>query len=406
MNNTSLRPAIPLFLLLFIDAMGMGILFPILAVAFMNPSSHFLSIHTSHGMRTFYYGLVISTFMLCWFVGATVLGDYSDIKGRKYCLNICLSGAAVGYTLSGFALMAHSLALLIIGRVIAGLTAGSQSIAQAAIVDLSAKDNLNRNMGYIVLSICLGFVAGPLIGGLFSDNQLMRWLTLQTPMFIAAILSIINLLLLQHYFKETHTLGEPKKFQPMLAFRLFADAFKQKRLRLLCVVFFIFVCGWSNYYNFISLYLVRVFHYTIVKTALFSACMGLGFSIGSGIINARISHVSSKHLALGAIAASLLCCALSSFTQREALLWLYAFIIGISMSIGFTNLTTLFSKQVNVHEQGWVMGINGSVMALSSGVSTLAGATLGNWQAQLPLWVASGALLISAFILIPGRLKT
>ena len=141
------RKFLPLFMVLFIDSMGMGILFPILAVAFMNPSAHFLAVTTSHAMRTLDYGIVISVFMLCWFFGASILGDYSDIKGRKHSLVICLCGAALGYLLSAFALSWHSITLLIIGRIIAGLTAGSQSIAQAAIVDGSTESQLNKNMG-------------------------------------------------------------------------------------------------------------------------------------------------------------------------------------------------------------------------------------------------------------------
>ena len=158
MTKDSLRGFIPLFLILFVDAIGVGIFFPIMAVAFMNPSSHFLAHDVSTAMRTLDYGLMVSVFMLCWFLGAAVLGDYSDIRGRKYCLMICLTGTAIGYFFSYLALAWHSIWLLILGRIVAGLTAGSQSIAQAAIVDGSSAHRLNINIkGLCSLGYLFGF---------------------------------------------------------------------------------------------------------------------------------------------------------------------------------------------------------------------------------------------------------
>ncbi len=75
--------------------------------------------------------------MICWFFGAAILGDLSDSVGRKKSLMICLIGAFLGYLLSAIAIAFHNFWFLILGRIIAGFTSGSQPIAQAAIVDIS-----------------------------------------------------------------------------------------------------------------------------------------------------------------------------------------------------------------------------------------------------------------------------
>jgi DHA1 family tetracycline resistance protein-like MFS transporter len=133
-----LAAAAPLFLVLFIDGMGLGLLFPILNALIMDPSGGILAHSVSVDARNFIFGGIISIFMLCWFFGAAYLGDLSDQVGRKKSLLICLLGAFLGYLLSAIAVICGSFSLLIIGRIIAGFTSGSQPIAQAAIIDISS----------------------------------------------------------------------------------------------------------------------------------------------------------------------------------------------------------------------------------------------------------------------------
>src|SRR3989338_9044223 len=142
--------AFPLLLVLFIDGMGLGLVFPILNSMIMDPHSTVVSAHLSPNMRNLIFGSTIGVFMLCWFFGAAFLGDLSDQIGRKKSLMICLLGSSVGYILSILAVIFGSYALLIIGRIIAGFTAGSQPIAQAAIVDISKPGHKARNLGLIL----------------------------------------------------------------------------------------------------------------------------------------------------------------------------------------------------------------------------------------------------------------
>src|SRR3989338_1478257 len=112
---------LPLFLVIMIDSMGLGILFPIMSDLLINQNSGFLSAHTSELIRELLFGVTIGIFMIAWFFGSAILGDLSDGIGRKKSLLICLFGAGCGYLISAIAIVFHSLLFLIVGRVIAGV---------------------------------------------------------------------------------------------------------------------------------------------------------------------------------------------------------------------------------------------------------------------------------------------
>ena len=151
MNKFSAELA-PLFLVILIDGMGLGLLFPVLNNLIIDPNSHFvLQSLTAHSREVLYSG-IIAVFMLCWFFGAAILGDYSDQAGRKQALLICLIGSFVGYLISAMSIPLHSLSLMFLGRIVAGFTAGSQPVAQAAIVDISSAENKARNISWILLA--------------------------------------------------------------------------------------------------------------------------------------------------------------------------------------------------------------------------------------------------------------
>ena len=173
MTDNFFKKMFPLLLVLFIDSMGMGLFFPVLSSLIIDPSLHFLHHEYSTESRQFIYGVVLSIYMFAWFFGAALLGDVSDFIGRKKSLLICLLGAALGYFGAGLAVTFKSLTLMIIGRLIAGFTAGSQAIAQAAIVDVSTDITKSRNMSWMIFTLSLGFLVGPIIGGVLSSAKVL-----------------------------------------------------------------------------------------------------------------------------------------------------------------------------------------------------------------------------------------
>lgn len=406
-KHNPLIAMLPLFLVLFIDGMGLGLLFPILNTIIIEPGTDFLPLTTGVMLRDFYYGLTIGIFMICWFFGAAVLGDLSDSIGRKKSLMICLIGSFAGYILSALAITFHMFWLLILGRVIAGFTAGSQPIAQAAIVDVSTNEHKARNIGFILLAVSLGFVFGPIFGGLLSDHRLVSWFAFSTPMYFAAVISLLNAIILGLYFEETFTKAhESIKIRWHHAIGVFISAFKHPAITRYSVVLLVMIFGWSNYFSFIPLYLLQVFNYSTMENSFFLAVLGLGFSIGCGfVVEYCTKRYSFDNVVLGGLLVTALQIFIFLVIDWEWVAWVTTFIIGISLSVSYSVLLTIFSNQVSENEQGWVMGVTGSIMALCFGLTSVFTGLVAHMGARLPMLLALGGLLASAFLLFLVKSK-
>lgn len=389
--------ASPLFLILFIDGMGLGLVIPVLNALILDPSSHFLATALSASMQNFIFGATIGIFMLCWFFGAALLGDLSDQIGRKKSLLICLIGSALGYLLSALAVITHSITFLIIGRVIAGFTAGSQPIAQAAIIDLSTAENKSRNIGLILFFLSLGFIVGPVLGGVLADSSLVSWFSFSTPLYFAAAISFINALLLAFLFGETYLVKNKITIKPQRAIQAFIDAFKHEKIKYLSTVFFIFILGWSSFYSFISMFALKVHHFTPTRVSLMMGVMGIGFGIGNGVL---VNFFSKRFSLKSNVIASLLLGAVLTLgmvvTNNALYLWTLMIPLACCVSLAYAMLLTLFSNQVDASAQGWVMGITGAIMALVWAIDAVAVSLLATLNVFLPITITVICLTLAA----------
>lgn len=400
MQKDSLLAMTPLFLIIAIDSMGLGILFPTLSSMIINPSGGFLPIIASNAYREIIFSVVISIFMIAWFFGAGILGDLSDMIGRKKSLAICIIGTSIGYFISGVGILEHSLFLLILGRITAGFTAGSQAIAQAAIVDLSSETHRARNIGYMLLILSVGFILGPFLGGILSDNALVSWFNFSTPLFFACLFSIINIILLHFLFQETFTHTRKIQLRLSIAITIFIDAFRRIEIRNLSIILFIFIAGWSAYFGFIAQFLIRRFTYTPMEVALFMTVMAVGFAIGFAVIVDFLAnrYPLRKCIFIALLLAGLLTL-LTILNPIQWLSWVASTAIGACVATAYSMLITLFSNQVDETEQGWVMGITNAIMALAFGVTTLGTGFAASLGASVPLVIMTAGMFLAVIVI-------
>jgi len=392
--------AAPLFLVIFIDSMGLGLVFPILNALVLDPQAHFIAADLSVNQRNILYGFTISLFMLCWFFGAAFLGDISDQMGRKKSLMICLLGAFVGYLCSALAVIFSSYLCLLIGRMIAGFTAGSQAIAQAAIVDLSQPEHKARNLGLILFFSSLGFVFGPLVGGFLSDVTILPWFNYALPFYFASFISLINALLLGFLFQETFQSSPKLRFKFHYALEVFVSAFKHEKIRDLSIVMLVMIFGWSGIYSFISMYLLRVYQFSSLKNGFYMGLLGLGFGIGTGLlVDPLLRRFSLKQCTMGGCIVAALSTVLTITAPSENYLWIYDVMIGASIAMAYSTLLTLFSNQVDENSQGWVMGITGAISAFAFALNGFLIGLLANLSPATPLIIAVVSLVMTAMLM-------
>lgn len=392
--------ASPLFLALFIDGMGLGLLFPVLNAIIVAPTGSLLPAHFGVSMRNFTYGLTLGIFMICWFFGAAYLGDLSDHIGRKKSLIIGLVGAFIGYFLSAIAVIVSSLTLLFLGRVIAGFTAGSQAIAQAAIVDLSTEEEKPKNIGLILLAISLGFIFGPILGGVLSDNDLISWFSFSTPLYFAAIISLLNAIMVWLLFTETFYKRGKIKIKLYNAIEIFISAFKDLRVRKLSIIFLIMILGWSNYFTFISVFLLRKYNFSVVDISLFLGCLGVGFGIGCGILPDPLTkRFPLKNVVAWGSGITALLILITIIAPHPLWLWLEVVPLGAAGAVSYSVIVTIFSNQVDANSQGWVMGIVGAILAFCFGFTAIVSSLLINLSIYWPLIIAVLGMSMVAWLM-------
>lgn len=172
------RPLIVIFTAIVLDAIGIGLIFPILP-SLLKEVTHADNVAP-------YIGIMTALYAVMQFIFAPVLGALSDRLGRRPVLLISLGGAAINYLFLAFA---PNLWMLFIGRAIAGLTSANMSVASAYITDISPEDKRARRFGLFNAMFGIGFIIGPVLGGVLGDT----WLRL--PFIAAAVLNGFNLLL-------------------------------------------------------------------------------------------------------------------------------------------------------------------------------------------------------------------
>ncbi|HAB77028.1 MAG TPA: tetracycline resistance MFS efflux pump, partial [Planktomarina temperata] len=147
-------------------------------------------------------------FALMQFLFGPTIGSLSDRYGRRPVLLVSLLVIAVDYVVMG---LAHSIWLLVLTRVIGGIAAATQATAAAFISDISTAENRSANFGILGASFGVGFVLGPLIGGLLGEYGF------RVPFFAAAGLASLNLLLGYFVLPETVSKELRRPFDPARA---------------------------------------------------------------------------------------------------------------------------------------------------------------------------------------------
>lgn len=391
----------PLLLILFIDGMGLSLVFPLLSTLIMDPAHSILALDTATSTRNHLYGLIVGIAMIAWFFGASYLGDLSDQAGRKKTLMICLIGAFLGYVASALGVIFSSMTLLLVGRVVAGLTAGSQAIAQAAIVDLSTPETKARNIGFILLACSLGFMLGPVIGGVLSDQRLVSWFTFTTPFYFAALISLVNAGLLHYLFKETFHKADKVSVKLYRAVEILISAFKHHKVRNLSVILLIMIFGWSGYYMFTPVYLLQKYHFSPLEIGIFLALMGLGFSAGTGLlVNYFSLRFALKKIVIVNLALTAVFALITILSPNDIGAWIAVIPLTTTLGLAYAVLLTIFSNQVSADTQGWVMGVTNAVMSVAFGINGFLMGVLADWGIAVPLATAVAGWILSALLMI------
>jgi MFS family permease len=388
----NLKTIAPCLLAVTVDSLGFGLVYPILTMMFAGTHRTFLGPGVSAAEADFLFGLGYMLYPAGMFFGASLLGDLSDRFGRKRVLLICMGGLSVATALMAAGIVLRSVALLLFGRFLSGLMAGSQPIAQAAVSDLSPESQRALNMSLLTLALSVGIVLGPVMGGVLSERTIEPWFDFATPLWTAAALAALSFVWILFEFRNTAP-PSGQSLDWLRPLKVFTQAFTTPSVRLLAIVHLLFQLGFSIYYAMISVLLIQKWNYAPAQVGLFTGVVGLGFVVALVVVMPfAAQRFGDKSLALLGLFINGAGVALSGMPVGQDALWALALVLGIGDMVAYTALLTLFSKSVPPAQCGWAMGIVASVMAVAWALTGFAPNLLGT--------VALGPMLIGAGILV------
>lgn len=397
--SQSLKTILPLFIVLIIDAMGFGLAFPIIGPLLMDPHTQLLAASSSITERSFFYGLINGVAFIALLFGAPYFGDLSDKYGRKKIIILCLCLIAFGYVLCVVGIVIHSLTLFMMGRFIDGFSAGSESIAQAAIIDISTPSKKTVNLGLISFAGSLGFIIGPLVGGVFSDASISHWFGYKTPFIIAGILALLNALCLFWVFSETSHIPKRVQVNFFRGVLIFKSAFTDKHLRKLSLIFLLIQISWAIYFQSVSLTFAAKFHYLPKQIGFFYAYLGVIIALTMTIaMRWFLIKMSEKTLVKFSMLLAMVGWVLNIIYQTEYMPWISILFIGLGMGMAYACVLSFYSTLVPEDRQGWVMGVGNAVVAVAWGLGGFVVSLFNIYHNRLLLSFAF-LLLVVAFLL-------
>jgi len=375
-----------LFLTVFIDLLGFGIVIPFLPM-----------FARQLGISAFGTGWILAIYSLAQLICAPMLGRISDRVGRRPIIMIGLLGSSVSYFLYGFA---NSFALLLLSRAIHGACAATVPTAQAYIADTTSEEGRARGMGLIGAAFGLGFVLGPVIGGVLGHASL------KVPVFFASVLTFANLIFAAKRLPESHrpepgaSIDVATLVTPLLA--LPGQLIGHHLARLFWVAFLQTFALASLELTF-ALMVPALYGYGAMGVGLLLGYAGLTQAIAQGwLLGKIVQRVGEPML----VRAGLITLAVGMFPMGMlrnvgALLILLA-MVSIGYGLASPSVASLISRRTRQHKQGEVLGVNQSALSLARIFGPLVGGELYRMMGPAAPYVGGAIVAVGALILANG----
>ncbi|MFA5937017.1 MAG: MFS transporter [Candidatus Paceibacterota bacterium] len=379
-NKFNISPKIIILFTVFLDVLGIGLIVPVLP--------YYVE---SFNVPDIVITWLFAVFSLFAFLSAPILGMISDRKGRRPVLLISLASSTIGWLIFAFS---KTIFGLFLGRIIDGSAAGNISTAQNYLIDISKdKKEQTHNLGLIGAIFGIGFVIGPLIGGVLSG------ISMKLPFFVVGIMALINTILAYFFLPETNHNKNIGKIS-LNPFSPIMKAYKNKNILPLYLAWLFFGIAISLNQSIFALYISKIFSWTVIASGFLMALTGIIISLNQAFLLRKVWLKYFKE-------ASLMVWLLIPFAIGYLVMTLpykFAFLLGLVVtSLCHSVLRVVMNSQIigfsKKHEQGEMMGILSSLMSLSTIIGPILGGLVYEIGASLP-FIFAGIILFITFIFI------
>jgi DHA1 family tetracycline resistance protein-like MFS transporter len=380
-----------IFITILIDVIGMGIIIPVMPDLIKELTGEGLS------RSSFYNGQLMFSYAVMQFLFSPLLGALSDRYGRRPVLLLALLGLGLDYI---FQALAPGIVWLFIGRILAGVSGASFTTATAYISDISPVEKKAQNFGLIGVAFGIGFIIGPVIGGLCSP-----WGT-RAPFIVAAIFSLLNVI--YGYFILPESL--PEESRRNVNWKRTNPFVSLMRLRqypiisgLVITLILLYLAAHAVQSNW-SFYTMLKFNWDGRMVGISLGIVGLLIAIVQGGLIRKIipmlGEKNSIYAGLVLYAVGLILFAMAS-TGWLMLIFLIPYCLG---GVCGPALQSVISNQVPSNEQGELQGALTSLMSVTS----IAGPLIMNYLfayftgPQTPVYFPGAPFILGAILIVVG----
>jgi multidrug resistance protein len=338
-----------IFITVFIDLLGFGLLIPILPTF----ASKALAI------SDFEIGVIVASFSFMQFIFNPIIGSYSDKVGRRPIILVTLLITAASYMMFSFA---TSFLILLISRMLGGFGGSNIAVAQAYIADVTSEKDRAKGMGMIGAAFGLGFVFGPMLGGILSEYGY------QVVGYAAAGFSFLAFLFAFFFLKES--IGQKQVYEKRNVNVFSPKAYEvlktEKRLAFFVLIYFVIVFSMANIYGTFALLGYKIYNFSDREIGYLFTIIGIVGAIVQGGLLRRISkYVSDEKMVLAGIFFMMVGLAGLPY----GITFLGVAIVGGFLAIGSgvlqPTILALVSREANKESQGSILGLNQSLASLA-----------------------------------------
>lgn len=371
------RPLLVIFLTIFVNLVGFGIIIPLLPFY-----------AETFGASPLTIGLLFAVFSACQLLAAPALGDLSDRYGRRPVLIFSLLGTVVSFVMMA---MAHSIAMLFAARIVDGLSGGNISTARAYVADVTEPKDRARAYGLIGAAFGLGFIMGPALSGVLAAYSYTA------PIWAAAAITMVATLMAWFWLPETVHRAAAGTGMP---FRNLAEMLRRPGLRRMLWIDFVYWFAFAIFQTTFALFVARRFGFDVSQTGYFFAAFGiLGAVVQGALIRPVVQRLGDKPtFILGLVCAAV---GLVGATLAPTVVGFTVALLPLALGIGFGHPTVsaLVSRAGRGDEQGRVQGAAGAMESLGRALGPVWGnAALSRYGEAMPYLSAAACLVLTLFL--------
>ena len=367
---------------MFTEVLGFSMVLPVIP---------FLGL--SLGLNAFQVGLIMSVFSFSQLFASPVTGKLSDRFGRKPVLIISQCSTLIGFLVLG---LANSVLLLIAARLIDGLIGSNMTVSQAYISDVTSPQERTKIYGYSSAVFGAGLIFGPVIGGTLSA------INYSIPMFFAAIVSLISIILVLLFLPESLTIKKEKfslKFNDIIPIEEAKRFFKDSNIRRLLLLFLTYNFGFGLFISSFSLFGKQQIQISSQEVGFLLTWLGLLRVIfQSALINPLQKRLGENSALSIGVVSMILTMVMLVFTTSYFFTYIPLVFLAFGTGICRPIFTSKLTKSVEREETGSVLGVNNALSSTGQIITPILSGAMLVYFPSFTLPTLSSAFFIILFI--------